>query len=71
MASLYSPYCIPLHRNYLRKNRKLRVVCIGAGYAGITLAYKVAHELKIEDVIEFQIYERQVCWRQGVSRERN
>ncbi|EXJ73778.1 uncharacterized protein A1O5_03540 [Cladophialophora psammophila CBS 110553] len=59
MTSQYSPYCVPLNPDYLRKNRKLRVVCIGAGFAGITLAYKVAHELKLEDIISFQIYERQ------------
>ena len=59
-SSSYSRYCVPLNDNPLHTNRKLRVTCIGAGFAGITLAYKVAHELKIEDLIELKIYERQV-----------
>jgi hypothetical protein len=30
------------------------------GLAGLTLAYKVSHDLKLEDVINFRIYELQV-----------
>ena len=44
----------------LKTPRKIRVICIGAGFAGLTLAYKISHELKLEDVIDFIIYERQV-----------
>ncbi|KAJ5833968.1 hypothetical protein N7474_002279 [Penicillium riverlandense] len=44
------------HPVYAR--RKLRVVCIGAGYSGLTLAHKIYHELKINDVIELVIYEK-------------
>jgi len=51
---------VPLNNEWARKPRKLRVVCIGAGLAGVTLSYKIGHELKLEDVINFQIYERQV-----------
>ena len=36
------------------------MVCIGSGFAGLTLAYKVLHELQLEDTIDFTIYERQV-----------
>lgn len=38
--------------------RKLRVVCIGAGYSGLTLAHKIQHEQKLEDEIHFTIYEK-------------
>lgn len=38
--------------------RKLRIVCVGAGYSGLTLAHKIQHELKLEEVIELQIYEK-------------
>lgn len=38
--------------------RKMRVVCIGAGFSGLMVAYKVQHELKLEDEIELAIYER-------------
>lgn len=44
------------HASYAR--RKLRVVCIGAGYSGLTLAHKIDHELKLNDVIELVIYEK-------------
>lgn len=57
----YSPYVVPLNPNPLQQNRRIRIVCIGAGFAGITIAYKVAHELKLEDTIDLQIYEKQVC----------
>ncbi|RFU36301.1 Flavin-containing monooxygenase, partial [Scytalidium lignicola] len=55
----YSPYCVPLNPNPLRLNRKIRIVCIGAGFAGITIAYKIAHDLKLEDTIDLKIYEKQ------------
>ena len=50
---------VPLNNRPFKTPRKLRVVCIGAGFAGLTLAYKISHELKLEDVLDFQIYERQ------------
>ncbi|EAS33138.3 flavin-binding monooxygenase [Coccidioides immitis RS] len=37
--------------------RRLRVVCIGAGFAGLTLAYKLKHERPL-DFVDFTIYER-------------
>jgi len=54
------PFRVSLNNQWARKPRKIRVVCIGAGLAGVTLSYKIGHELKLEDVIDFQIYERQV-----------
>ena len=57
MASI--PYRAPLNNQWAKKPRKLRVVCIGAGLAGVTLSYKIGQELKLEDVIDFRIYERQ------------
>ncbi|KAL2350122.1 hypothetical protein BJ546DRAFT_860976 [Cryomyces antarcticus] len=60
MGSLdYSPYCIPFNPNPLRSPRKIRIICVGAGFAGLTLAYKIAHEQKLEDIIDFAVYERQ------------
>ncbi|KAK6836029.1 hypothetical protein PG987_006524 [Apiospora arundinis] len=38
--------------------RKMRVVCVGAGFAGLILAHKVQHELKLEDEIDLVIYDR-------------
>ena len=51
---------VPFNNRPLKTPRKLRVVCIGAGFAGLTLAYKISHDLKLEDLIDFRIYERQV-----------
>ncbi|KAJ4167399.1 hypothetical protein NW754_011214 [Fusarium falciforme] len=38
--------------------RKMRVVCIGAGFGGLMIADKVQHELKLEDEIDLTIYDR-------------
>jgi hypothetical protein len=38
--------------------RKMRVVCVGAGFSGLLVAHKVQHELKLEDEIDLTIYER-------------
>ena len=51
---------VPFNNRPSKTSRKLRVICIGAGFAGLTLAYKISHDLKLEDVIDFRIYERQV-----------
>ncbi|KAF5226916.1 hypothetical protein FANTH_14940, partial [Fusarium anthophilum] len=38
--------------------RKIRVVCIGAGYSGLMLAYKWKHETPMEDFVDLTIYEK-------------
>ncbi len=38
--------------------RPLRIVCIGAGYSGLTLAHKIKHEHKVSDVVDLTIYEK-------------
>ncbi len=58
----YSEYEVPFNPVPLHTPRKIRMICIGAGLAGITLAYKIIHEKKLEDIIDFTIYERQVSW---------
>ncbi|KAJ5109720.1 flavin-binding monooxygenase [Penicillium argentinense] len=37
--------------------RPLRVVCIGAGFSGLTLAYKLQHEYRLP-YVDFNIYEK-------------
>ena len=57
----YSPYVVSFNPSPLGTRRKLRVVCIGAGYGGLTLAYKLVHESKlVDESIDFTLYERQV-----------
>ncbi|KAJ3458898.1 hypothetical protein MRS44_013007 [Fusarium solani] len=38
--------------------RKMRVVCIGAGFGSLMIAHKVQHDLKLEDEIDLCIYDR-------------
>ncbi|KAJ6125329.1 hypothetical protein N7471_012646 [Penicillium samsonianum] len=42
---------------YAFKERKLRVVCIGAGFSGLILAHKLKHEDPL-DFVHFTIYEK-------------
>ena len=56
-------YRVPFNNQHAKKARRIRVICIGAGLAGMTLSYMVKHGLQLEDIIHFHTYERQV----GVS----
>lgn len=38
--------------------RKLRVICVGAGFSGLILAYKVMHEWNCGDYLDLTIYEK-------------
>lgn len=49
---------IPCAEQPAYTRRKLKIICIGAGYSGLTLAYKIDHELKLGDFVELQIYEK-------------
>jgi cation diffusion facilitator CzcD-associated flavoprotein CzcO len=49
---------VPLYAEPLRTaTRKLRVVTVGAGFSGLQLAYKMYHEHKLENLVDFTIYE--------------
>lgn len=63
----YSEYEVPFNAKPLCTPRKTRMICVGAGLAGMTLAYKIIHEKKLEDVIDFTIYERQVFLCRSIS----
>ena len=52
-----APYDSRSHPGYTPQ-RKLRVVAVGAGFGGLSLAHKVQHELKLENEIDLVIYER-------------
>ena len=49
---------VPILEQPIFTRRKLRIVCIGAGLSGITLAHKIKHEFKASDDVDFTIYER-------------
>lgn len=49
---------VPCAEHPVYSRRKLKIICIGAGYSGLTLAHKLDHELQLGDVIELTIYEK-------------
>ncbi|KIW19410.1 hypothetical protein PV08_03705 [Exophiala spinifera] len=49
---------VPILEQPLSTRRKLRMICLGAGFSGLTLAYKIRYDMKYDDFIDFQIYEK-------------
>ena len=49
---------IPIEEKPIFTGRKLRVVCVGAGYSGLMLAHKIKYLMKLEDIIDLCIYEK-------------
>ena len=38
--------------------RRLRVVCIGAGFSGLTIAYKLKYEKEFKNFVDLTIYDK-------------
>lgn len=49
---------VPLLDQPLYKPRRLRVVCVGAGYSGLSLAYEAKHNKSLEGCIDLTIYDK-------------
>lgn len=49
---------IPIHEEPAFTPRKLRIICVGAGFSGLTLALKIKHELQLDDVVDYVLYNR-------------
>ncbi|KAI8716032.1 hypothetical protein NCS52_00895700 [Fusarium sp. LHS14.1] len=49
---------VPLLDQPLHVVRKLRLVCVSAGFCGLILAHKIKYDLKMDDFIQLQIYEK-------------
>jgi hypothetical protein len=49
---------VPIYEQPLFTPKKLRMVCIGAGYSGLMLAYKIKWELKLDNFLDLAIYEK-------------
>ena len=49
---------VPIKEEPVFSRRKLKIVCAGAGFSGLTLSHKIKHELKLSDVIDLVIYEK-------------
>ncbi|KAF7516141.1 hypothetical protein PCG10_002426 [Penicillium crustosum] len=52
------PNWVPCAEQPAYARRKLKIICIGAGYSGLTLAHKIDHELKLGDFVELKTYEK-------------
>ena len=53
----YSVNWIPVLEQPVYSPRKLRVVCVGAGFSGLLLAYHL-RDMKMEEYIDLRIYEK-------------
>lgn len=49
---------VPLLDEPLYKPRRLRVVCVGAGYSGLSLAYETKYNKALEGCIDLTIYDK-------------
>lgn len=56
-VAVHAPNWVPILEKPVYTPRKLRMVCIGAGYAGLMLAYHL-RDMGLEDFIDLKIYEK-------------
>ncbi|KAL6407714.1 uncharacterized protein AUP68_08736 [Ilyonectria robusta] len=52
------PNWVPVGDQPLFTEKKLRVVCVGAGFAGLMVAYKWKHQFQMDSFIDLAIYEK-------------
>lgn len=43
---------VPVLEKPVYKPRKLRVVCVGAGYSGLMMVYKYKHQLELKEYMD-------------------
>lgn len=53
-----APNWVPILEKPTYAIRRLRVVCIGAGYSGLTVAHEVKHNRAFEGLIDLTIYDK-------------
>jgi len=49
---------VPLLQEPAYKPRRTRIVCVGAGYSGLMVAYEVKHNKALEGFIDLTIYDK-------------
>ncbi|PYI11461.1 putative flavo protein [Aspergillus sclerotiicarbonarius CBS 121057] len=49
---------VPIKEEPVYTPRRIRLICVGAGFSGLTLAHKIKHEIKLGEVIDYVIYEK-------------
>lgn len=53
-----APYWVPVREKpVFCQDRKLKVICIGAGFGGLTLAHKWKHE-NMHEIYDLEIFEK-------------
>ncbi|KAJ5162533.1 hypothetical protein N7492_007925 [Penicillium capsulatum] len=52
------PTWVPIKEEPAFTPRRLKIICVGAGFSGLTLAHKIKYELQLEDVVDYVIYEK-------------
>jgi hypothetical protein len=52
------PNWIPVKEQPAYTPRKIKIICVGAGFAGLTLAHKIKHGLGGADFIDYTIYDK-------------
>lgn len=51
---------VPVLDQGLFNPKKMRIITVGAGHAGLMIAYKMRHEVKCEGYVDHVIYEKNV-----------
>jgi cation diffusion facilitator CzcD-associated flavoprotein CzcO len=49
---------VPLLDEPVYEPRRIRIVCVGAGYSGLMLAYEAKHNESLQGFIDLTIYEK-------------
>jgi cation diffusion facilitator CzcD-associated flavoprotein CzcO len=49
---------VPLSQEPAYKPRRIRIVCVGAGYSGLMTAYEIKYNKALESFIDFTIYDK-------------
>lgn len=57
-ATRRPPNWIPVYEAPLFTRRKLKVVCVGAGFSGLILAQKIRYQYQLADAVDLVIYEK-------------
>ncbi|KAL2004939.1 hypothetical protein VTN00DRAFT_2789 [Thermoascus crustaceus] len=57
-ATPRDPTWVPVSEQPVFTPRKLKVICVGAGYSGLMLAYKYKYETPMDDYVDLTIYEK-------------
>ncbi|CAG7918819.1 unnamed protein product [Penicillium olsonii] len=52
------PNWVPIKEQYGYTPRKIRMICVGAGLSGLTLAHMIKYEMKDNEFLDYTIYDK-------------